>query len=329
MRIALAACAVLSLAAPVSARAPGRKDAKALLSYYADAKGRSRRRAPPSVDLGRMAPGEVDAFMREVQAKKPPLWKRIEVFSHIYLGVPYQRGPLGEGPAGAFDTDPLISLQKVDCVTFIEQVLAMSFSRDLDSAEQVLRRIRYRDGVVRYKSRNHFAEADWLPNNIAAGFLEDITAKVAGADVRVASRTVDKAAWYEAKTTASLEGVELQSLAEGEKARLAEALREAGMDVPAQPVSLPYLPMSALPKHLDALPSGAVLSLVREDQPDAPVLVSHQGLLVRHGGETFFRHAVQDEAVKDSPLLEYFYKYFNSSWRLCGLNVAYPREPRP
>jgi hypothetical protein len=278
----------------------------------------------PAAQLRSMTTGQVDAFIREVHAEVPDLAARVEVFSRAQLGIPYRLGPLGEGPDGAFDTDPLLSFQEADCVTFVEQTLALAFGRDLASAEDVLRRIRYDGGMIRYACRNHFTEADWLPNNIKAGFLEDITGAVAGADLKVATKTVDKAAWYGQKTAEALEGEALRALPAADKERLALAWRESGKDLPPQAVSLPYLPMAVLPKHLDAVPSGTVVSIVREDKAGVPTIVSHQGLLIKRGGAVWLRHAAAGERVQDVPFLEYFYKFFNASWRVLGLNLARP-----
>jgi len=318
----------LCLAGPAAAGSP-KVDVKGLASLYRGrAASRPRRAARmPVVELQRMTTAQVDAFIRGVHAKVPDLGTRVAMFSHAHLGLPYRLGPLGEGSEGAFDTDPLLSFQAADCVTFVEQSLAMAYGRDLRSAEDALRLIRYEGGVVRYKARNHFTEADWLPNNIKAGFLEDITGVVAGADLKVATKTVDKAAWYEAKTPESLEGDVLRALPGSERERLAQAWREGGMYVPPQAVTLPYLPMSALPKHIDAIPSGTVVSVVREGKLGVPTIVSHQGLLIRRGGAVWLRHAASGDSVQDAPFLEYFYKFFNSSWRVLGLNLARPVQP--
>lgn len=318
--------AALASGLPPRAEAKPRKaDVKSIVSLYR-AKAKVRLPAGPLEGaLQGLSTGQVDAFIREANRLAPGLPERVAVLSHAFLGVPYRLGPLGEGAGGAFDTDPLMSFEAADCVTFVEQVLAMSMGADLASAQDLLRRIRYRDGLVRYKSRNHFTEADWLPNNIRAGFLEDITEKVAGADVRFATKTVDKAAWYESKDAESLEGGELKGLSKAEKERLAAAWREAGMDLPRQTFTLPYLPMSQLPKHVDSIPSGTVLSLVRDDRASAPTMVSHMGLFIRREGQAYFRHASYNEAVVDVPFLEYFYRYYGSSWRLLGLNLCKPR----
>src|SRR5438094_952237 len=50
------------------------------------------------------------------------LTQRIVSISARYRGTPYRRDPLGEGPAGTIDRDPLICTTGVDCQTYVEQV---------------------------------------------------------------------------------------------------------------------------------------------------------------------------------------------------------------
>ncbi|MBI3289392.1 MAG: DUF1460 domain-containing protein [Elusimicrobia bacterium] len=279
--------------------------------------------------LAERRPDEIGRLIQEA-AKVPEFGKRIEDLSRAYLGVPFKWGPLGEGAgrAGAFDGDPLMDFSSVDCVTFVEQTMAMARARDLKSMQRELNRIRYKDGKISYASRNHFPELDWLPNNIAAGYLKDATGEIAGTDVKTATKTIKKRDWYLAKSTSNLEGPDAAALGEDEKARRARAWRALGEGFQDETASIPYLPMDKLPAHLDAVPSGAVVSIVREDNPKMPVLISHQGFFIRKDGVPYFRHASFNAKVIDVPFLEYFYKYYGSSWRVVGLNVALPLPAR-
>ncbi|MFX7825307.1 N-acetylmuramoyl-L-alanine amidase-like domain-containing protein, partial [Acinetobacter baumannii] len=74
-------------------------------------------------------------------------------------------GNAGEGDRDVFDQDPLWRLDVFDCTTFVETVLAASLATDRAGFERELFDIRYHDGRVRYLSRNHFPETDWIPNN--------------------------------------------------------------------------------------------------------------------------------------------------------------------
>lgn len=101
-----------------------------------------------------------------------------------YLGAKYQIDPLGEarGP----DTDPLIRTDAFDCTTFVETSLA---SGDVDA----LTRIRYKNGVVDFKNRNHFIESDWIPNNSA--IVKNASAQYGKTAVRHV--VIQRAAWLQ------------------------------------------------------------------------------------------------------------------------------------
>ena len=87
----------------------------------------------------------------------------------------------------------VVNFRALDCVTFVENVLALTrFHRRhgvaalLDPAEAradyeaLLREIRYRDGrVAGYASRLHYF-SEWILENTAAGRLENVTAELGG-----------------------------------------------------------------------------------------------------------------------------------------------------
>lgn len=240
--------------------------------------------------------------------------------SKMFLGVPYVLGPLGEGPGAEFDRGPLVSYKGLDCTTFVEQAMAFSLAGSEAEALDLLRRIRYRGGVISYQTRNHFTELDWLPNNIAAGFLRDITADVAGAAARTATKTISKRAWYAAKTEADLDGFDWEAPAA--RAERAERLRALGADIPDAVARINYVPLEDLPRLLPRIPSGTVVSIVRADQADKPTLVSHQLLILDGRRGKTIRHAAQGKQVLDVDAAAYIAGLSSYSWRVLGFNLA-------
>ncbi|MBI5209174.1 MAG: DUF1460 domain-containing protein [Elusimicrobia bacterium] len=291
-----------------------------LLAAGASAGAPPSSREPPPRFYG-MTEGQIASALRKIHRDHTGLASRVEAVSASFLGTPYKLGPLGEGEDGEFDRDPLYSFAQADCVTFVEQVMALSLEPELAEAlSGVLQKIRYRDGKVGYATRNHFTEVDWLPANAAAGFVADITAGVAGDKVKRAAKTISKREWYARKTLDDLQGFD--GAPQAERERRLKALQSLGSGLADEDASVPYVPIESLPELLPKIPSGAIASLVREDKPDKPVLISHQALLIDKGGVKFVRHAAAGRQVEDVPALEYFYKYFNASWRLLGLNLG-------
>ena len=72
----------------------------------------------------------VESINRDLATlKNAPLLERITRWSERFLGTPYGIDPAGEGTGR--DQDPLFNTCAVDCETFVEQVLALSFSKNI------------------------------------------------------------------------------------------------------------------------------------------------------------------------------------------------------
>lgn len=288
--------------------------------------GGAARAQTPTRAFFQMKRPEIVRALKQVHKSNPILSSRIAAVSGYFLGTPYLLGPLGEGPSGDFDRLPLYRFDAVDCTTFVEEVMALSLDSDLDHALSVtLQRIRYKNGAIGYESRNHFPELDWLPNNIAAGYLQDITRGVAGPLAKEATKTISKRDWYLAKTTADLQGFDNAGVAERQQA-LAQwkGLAAHYQDAIA---TIPYVAVADIPSIMSRIPSGAVANLVRADRPDKPILISHQVLLIQESGTLYVRQASYGRFVEDIPLLDYLKRYEKSSWPLMGLNLDAIRKP--
>lgn len=88
--------------------------------------------------------------------------ERLRYFSASLLGIPYLLGPMGEGSLDTIEQKPLVNLDSVDCVTYIEHALALTRSTSPDSIFAALQKIRYFNGKVSYATRRHYFVADWI-----------------------------------------------------------------------------------------------------------------------------------------------------------------------
>lgn len=272
-----------------------------------------------------MSQKEIARTILETHKAYPRLSDRIVEISALFLGTPYRLGPLGEGAHGVFDKNPLISFKAVDCTTFVEETMALSLAQNFEQVPGILNRIRYKNGKVSYQTRNHFPSADWIPNNIAAGFLKDITAQVAGKNIKTAVKVISKRIWYAEKKAMDLQNLTPMSAAK--QVKLLENLRRLGEKMPDQKVAVPYVPIEDLPAVLNRIPSGTIANLVRADKPSMPVLISHQVFIVDKGGVAYVRHAAWNQFVQDVPALDYFQRYLHSDWKLLGLNLLQITAP--
>ena len=244
--------------------------------------------------------------------------------SERFMGVPYVLGPMGEGPDGEFDRGPLVSYTALDCTTFVEETMAFALGGEAGALD-ILRRIRYQNGVISYQTRNHFTELDWLPNNIVAGFLRDITAEVAGPSAKTVSKLISKRAWYAAKTEADLHGFDWEAPAA--RAQRLARLRALGEFMPDQRAFINYVPLEDLPRLLNSIPSGTEVNVVREDRPDKPTLVTHQFFVFDGPNGKIIRHAALGKQVMDVDAAQYIAGLAGASWRILGFNLAAVTAP--
>lgn len=90
------------------------------------------------------------------------LENRIRFFSEKFLGKPYLLGPTGEGYLDTIEPKPMIYTDSLDCVTYLEHVIALAKSPDEDSLFNTLQKIRYLNGDIAYKNRKHYFVLDWI-----------------------------------------------------------------------------------------------------------------------------------------------------------------------
>jgi len=142
--------------------------------------------------LFQMKPAEVGRFLAWQQLDQPNLRQRIAAIARKNIGQPYELYLLGEFPYETYDTQPLFSLDKSDCVVFVEHTYAMALSASWEEFFWMLQRIRYRDGVIGTATRNHYTEADW---NIANGWLVTDVTRTLGVTTQPYRQRIDRQAF--------------------------------------------------------------------------------------------------------------------------------------
>ncbi|HYD86024.1 MAG TPA: N-acetylmuramoyl-L-alanine amidase-like domain-containing protein [Vitreimonas sp.] len=110
---------------------------------------------------------EVENLLRSLASERT-LGARVEKASAGLLGRPYVSDPLGGGPQSSETLNA--SVRGFDCVTYCETVYALAFSSSAAGFLQVLRRLRYAAGEVRWISRHHYF-ADWIDAAAGEGFF--------------------------------------------------------------------------------------------------------------------------------------------------------------
>ena len=88
---------------------------------------------------------------------------------------------LGEGE-NAFDSAPTYPVDSVDCMTWMQLVLAKAYATSSHSEKELFRRLRYYDGQVCFSHRKHYIDR-WV--QLDPGPLEELNTQQCRADMLV------------------------------------------------------------------------------------------------------------------------------------------------
>ncbi len=224
-----------------------------------------------------MGDAQLDDYIRNLAAREESFAARLGQVARDGLGTRYEDGPLGEGPEGTYDQDPLVSFEKVDCVTYVEQSIAVAGSSTYAEMLTNLQRVRYKDGVIDYEHRNHFMVSDWIANN---PFCVDVS-QALKVETDSHTRTISRKGFFER--------VEAPRL---------------GSQTPDQDVTVHIVPAVAVWQAEKALPSPSLLVFVGK----VDWLFSlHCGLYLRdeNGGGKLYHASSKAKAVVAVPLEDY------------------------
>jgi hypothetical protein len=230
--------------------------------------------------------------------------------SALFLGTPYGIAPLGEGEPGRA---PRLRFDEVDCQTFVEEAIALGEAERPEDLLATLDDLRY-SGPPSFADRNHFMMSQWVPRNVAKGYLRDLTRSIAGPLTEVARKRLTPESW--------------------ERRRGSRDIKLPPDRVPLGRWALPIVPLAHLEEIAEKIPDGTLLLIVRADRPAWPDRVTHLGLLVRHGRIPFLRHASNVfHRVRDEPLDHFVARNARYAWpvvgfSLLGIEAVHDRPPK-
>jgi len=272
---------------------------------------------------------DITTLLQSTQTTALP--ERIASFSAVFLNKPYLLEPLGEGPTGEFNQKPLYRLDGFDCQTFVETVIALALSNNVDEFKQNINKIRYQDGNINFANRNHFPSADWLPNNIQNGVLEDITRNIGGSNIATATANINRKNWYAHLTE---DRINLPNLTDDEEANKFEQLKALGAKAKNTIAKIDYIPLNSIIRDgnvnillLNRIPNGAVILLVAhypriEKNIGTQLNVSHMGFAIWKNDKLYFRAAsTWYQKVVDIKLTDYLKKFTGQPY-VKGINIV-------
>lgn len=261
----------------------------------------------------------------------------IEALSNFFLNVPYVLGALGEGPRARFDQSPLYRHDGVDCLTYVNTVLALYFSKGFEEFEQKILDVNYYDGMALYQNRFHFMSADWNPQNVKNGFIRDITAEILqdfdGSLPDLATALIDKPNWFLHRTMEDIKQIE--KMDDGKAETLLEELHDFAEKFSAEKISVPYISLKKLFNEngepnlalFDQIPHGSIIEIVRPNwdlraKIGTNLNISHLGFAFRKNNQLVFRHASLNVGfVTELLLIDYLRENCLKSPTIKGVNV--------
>lgn len=261
--------------------------------------------ASPSIG----APMPPDVLAAALAVRNRPLPDRMAAVSAALLGRPYVNDPMGEGAPP--DADPFGRYDAFDCLTFAEEVLALSLAGDPVHAAAVRGSLRYGEGPRTYVRRRHFMELQWIPGVLRDGWMRDTTAEY-GAVVTL-EKDVDATTWR------------------GWGSRKKFAHTDA--ELPLGTMRLDVLTLDEATRVADAVRPGSLVLTVRVDRVGVPLWVTHVSLLVAGpDGVPVIRHATKigEGGTRDHDLhwyLDHLRTY--DRWDVLGVSILEPIEQDP
>ncbi len=229
---------------------------------------------------------QIDEILTEVSKKNLTVTEKMEYFSEMFLGMPYNLTCSGDGPYALYETEPLVNFQQTNCMVYCEHVLALSISDSWDNFFNNLQQIRYEDGMIGMRTRNHYTMGDWLPVN--DWLLHDVTVEVGGANSKSTTRTISHTKFFKGKGITDLRYVK-----------------------PDREITRYYIPFKSLPEVKNNIKSGDILSLFFADMDN--IFSAHMLMAFWKNGELFFRESSMSKMTTfDTKFEDWLKKYLNS-----------------
>ena len=205
-----------------------------------------------------------------------------------------------------------MNLGEYDCTTFVETVLALSFTvgksenPTFDDFCEQLRLIRYRDGIINgYTDRLHYF-TDWIYENEKDGFVYDVTKKAGGKPYRLdlSFMSSHPERYLQLKSNPGF----------------TEILRQKEFEI-SERNGYSIIAGTEIKAGENAFRNGDIVCFVTDIEG---LDVTHVGLMYRHAGQWTFIHAsssVRKVIINPQPIR----KYVEQSRHTKGIMVIRPQ----
>jgi len=222
---------------------------------------------------------EIDQVIRDMAEKNLTITQKMNRFSELFLETQYKLTCTGDGRHALLEDWPLVNFKETNCMAYCEHVLALAISDNWDHFFNNLQHIRYKDGIIGMKSRNHYTMADWLPEN--SWILNDAAKKVAGNKVKTVTRTISHINFFAGK------GIEDKNYVK-----------------PDRVITINYVPLDILREVKEKTKTGDILALIYR-KPDN-IFSAHMLMIAEKNGKKTIRESSNSKmSTFDTPYQEW------------------------
>ena len=218
----------------------------------------------PQQKIYNMTNMQIDSMLQVVSQRNMTISERINYYSEAFLGMPYKLKCAGDGPYALYEPWPLVNFDETNCMVFCEHTLALSISDSWDNFFNNLQNIRYKDGIIGMRTRNHYTIADWRPEN--NWLLNDVTSEVGGDETVSITRTISHKQFFKDKGIQDL--------------RYVKPDREMTVDV---------IPKESIMDIKDKTRPGDILSLIFADKDS--IFSAHMLMIAEKNGDKYIRES--------------------------------------
>lgn len=229
---------------------------------------------------------QIDSILTEKSKENLTVTDRMNFYSELFLGMPYNLTCTGDGPYALYETEPLLNFDSTNCMVYCEHVLALSISDSWDNFFNNLQQIRYKDGIIGMRTRNHYTMADWLPEN--DWLLEDAAKKVGGEFAKTVTRTISHEKFFAGK-----------------------GITDKRYIKPNRSVTVNYIPFDALKKVKSNFKDGDIIALLFKNLDN--IFSAHMLMVYEtEGGYIIRESGMSKMSTFDTPFEKWVDKFLDS-----------------
>jgi hypothetical protein len=207
---------------------------------------------------------QIDHLLTEESKTNKTITERMFIYSEYFLDMPYSWTCTGDGIDALYEPQPLVNFDSTNCMVYCEHVLALSISDSWDNFFNNLQQIRYKDGIIGMRTRNHYTMADWMPQN--SWLLDDVTASIGAGSTRKLTRNISHKQFFENKGIKDLRYV-----------------------LPDRKIAIDYIPKEHLSEIKDGFKSGDIGVLIFSNLDN--IFAAHMWMVFKKKGKLIVREA--------------------------------------